>query len=670
MALCASLVLCFAGCHQQEPAPPASAPRDANVLLITLDTTRADHLSCYGPHGAKTPHLDGLAARGVRFAQATAQVPLTLPSHACIMTGAYPTVHGLRDMGGFVLDPSHPTMASLVQAAGFATAAFVGSRAVAKHFGLSHGFDTYDDDMGAQTEEGKLPGIFPERRASVVTDRALEWLKQNGGKKFLLWAHYYDPHQPYDPPEPYKRLYAKNLYDGEIAYMDEQVGRLLDGLDQLGLTSRTLVIAMGDHGESLGEHGEMTHGIFLYDATLHVPLIVAGPDVPHGKVIDDQVRSIDLHPTVMEFLHLAPSREAQGVSLWPLLQHGTRVRTDYSYGETIYPRTYMGWSELRAMRTEGWKYILAPHPELYDLHRDPGELQNVIAQHPADADRFQQVLWKVAGTQGKTENVSTVAMDQQTRRDLESLGYVSAGTSREIHLGTDAPDPKDRMAVLKLMQAAEKCLNAQDNARAAQLMEQALRQDPGNPLGHIYLAMAWERAGQVERAIEVYQDAMKQGIFTGLIYARLGKLYLRLHELDKAVDVMNRSNQINPTDLDNLRNLGTAQLQLGRVAEAERAFKAIILQNDRYSAAYNGLGLVAIQRGDADGAQRDFAKAIELDSAQVEPLLNLGILYDKAGDKTQALHYYQQFLAKASPKDYSSLIPKVRAAVQDLKKGI
>jgi choline-sulfatase len=670
MALCASLVLWFAGCHQHEPAPPATAPRDANVLLITLDTTRADHLSCYGPHGAKTPHLDGLAARGVRFAQATAQVPLTLPSHACIMTGAYPPVHGLRDMGGFVLDPSHPTVASLAQAAGFATAAFVGSRAVARHFGLSHGFDTYDDDMGAQTEEGKLPGIFPERRASVVTDRALEWLKQNAGKKFFLWAHYYDPHQPYDPPEPFKHQYAKNLYDGEIAYMDEQVGRLLDGVDQLGLTSRTLVIAVGDHGESLGEHGEMTHGIFLYDATLHVPLIVAGPDVPRGKVIDDQVRSIDLHPTVMDFLHLSPSPEAQGVSLWPLLQHGTRVRTDYCYGETIYPRTYMGWSELRAMRTEGWKYILAPHPELYDLHRDPGELQNVIAQHAADADRFQKLLWKVAGTQGKTENVATVPLDQQTRRDLESLGYVSAGTSREIHLGTDAPDPKDRMAVLKIMQAAERCLNAQDNVRAAQLMEQALRQDPGNPLGHIYLAMAWERAGQVERAIGVYQDAMKQGIFTGLIYARLGKLYLRLHELDKAVDVMNRSNQINPTDLDNLRNLGTAQLQLGRVAEAERAFKAIILQNDHYSAAYNGLGLVAIQRGDADGAHRDFEKAIELDSDQVEPLLNLGILYDKGGDKTQALHYYQQFLAKASPKDYSSLIPKVRAAVQDLKKGI
>jgi arylsulfatase A-like enzyme/tetratricopeptide (TPR) repeat protein len=669
IAVCVGLLLCLGACRHHESEPATAAPRDANVLLITLDTTRADHLSCYSSHGAKTPRLDALAARGVLFLHATAQVPLTLPSHACIMTGAYPPVHGLRDMGGFVLDKSHPTIASLTQAAGFSTAAFVGSRAVARHFGLSHGFDIYDDDMGGETEEGKLPGVFPERRAGVVTDRTLDWLKQNAQTKFFLWAHYYDPHSPYDPPEPFKRQYAKNLYDGEIAYMDEQVGRLLDGLDQLGLASRTLIIAVGDHGESLGEHGESTHGIFLYDATLHVPLIVAGPDVPRGEVIADQVRSIDIHPTVMEFLHLTASPEAQGVSLWPLMQHGTHVRSNYSYAETLYPRTYMGWSELRAMRTDGWKFILAPHPELYDLHRDPGELQNLVARHPVEAGQFQSLIWKVAGTQAKTEKVTTVPLDEQTRRELESLGYVSAGTGREIQLGTSAADPKDRMAVMKIMQAAERALNAQDNERAAQLMQQALRQDPGNPLGHTYLAMAFERVGRLERAVEVYQDAIQHGIFTGTIYARLGKVYLRLHELDKAADTMSRANQINPTDLDNLRNLGTAELQLGHVNEAEKTFKAIIVQNDHFSAAYNGLGLVAIQRGDGDTARRDFEKAIELNSSEVEPLLNLGVLYDKAGDKTQALRYYQQFLAKAPAKDYSALIPKVRAAVQDLKSG-
>jgi len=666
---CVALLACLVACRQHEPEPTRREPRDANVLLITLDTTRADHLSCYASGHARTPHLDALAARGVRFAHATAQVPLTLPSHACIMTGAYPTVHGLRDMGGFVLDKSHPTMASLTQAAGFSTAAFVGSRVVAKHFGLSHGFEVYDDDMGADTEEGKLPGMFPERRASVVTDRALEWLNHNASRKFFLWVHYYDPHQPYDPPEPYKREYAKSLYDGEIAYMDEQVGRLLGGMGQLGLASRTLVIAVGDHGESLGEHGEQTHGIFLYDATLHVPLIVAGPDVPPGKVIDDQVRSIDLHPTAMEFLGLPLSPQAQGVSLWPLLLRGTHVRSNYSYGETLYPRTYMGWSELRAMRNDAWKLILAPHPELYDLTRDPGELQNLIARQPAEADQLQKQIWEVAGTQAKNERVAAVPVDEQTRQELESLGYVGGGATREIQLGGDAPDPKDRVGALRTLDEVAAALNHHEYPQAAQLMEEGLRQDPTNPLAYTYLAAAFERMGQWARAAEVLRRAVDLHVATDTIYARLGKCYLRLHELDKAAEAMTRANQINPTNLDNLRNLGTAQLQLGHVDEAEKAFKAITLQNDRYSAAYNGLGLVAIQRGDGDTARADFEKAAALDSTEVEPLLNLGVLFDKAGDKSQALRYYQQFLDKASPKDYGELIPKVRAAVNDLKRG-
>lgn len=669
VAIATALLLCVSACRHHEPERETSAPRDASVLLITIDTTRADHLSCYAPGHAKTPNLDALAARGVRFMHATAQVPLTLPSHACIMTGTNPTVHGLRDMGGFVLDKSHPTIASLTEGAGFQTAAFVGSRAVARQFGLAHGFDTYDDDMGPQTEEGKLPGVFAERRAGVVTDHTLDWLKQHGQKKFFLWAHYYDPHEPYDPPEPYKHQYAKSLYDGEIAYMDEQIGRLLVGLDQMGLSSRTLVIAIGDHGESLGEHGESTHGIFLYDATLHVPLLIAGPDVPRGKVLDDQVRSIDVHPTVMEFLHLPSSPEAQGVSLWPLVEAGTHVRSNYSYGETLYPRTYMGWSELRAMRTDTWKFILAPHPELYDLQHDPSELQNLIGPHPAEADQLQKKIWEIAGTQARTEKVATVPVDEQTRQELESLGYVSGGSAREIQLGGDAPDPKDRIAVLKTMEEAEISLNAHDNARAAKIIEQALRQDPGNPVCHIYLATALERGGQLERAVAVYEDAIKRHVFTDIIYSRLGKLYLRLHQLDKAVDAMTHAREIDPTNLDNLRNLGTAELQLGHVEEAEKAFKAITLQNDHFSPAYNGLGLVAIQRGDSDAAQHDFEKAAELDPSEVEPLLNLGVLFDKAGNKPQALHYYQQFLAKASPKDYAALIPKVRAAVQDLRSG-
>src|SRR2546425_4162997 len=372
------LLALTAGCQRGQEAARSSAPapRDANILLITLDPTRAAHLSCYSApvpagsrryKGSKTPHLDSLSARGVMFTHATAQTPLTLPSHASIMTGENPTLHRLRGMEGFVLDKSHPTLASITQANGFATGAFVGSRVLARQFGLANGFSSYDDNMGNRIEEDNLRGVFAERRAALVTERALDWLKENRQKNVFLWAHYFDPHAPYDPPEPFKHTYADDPYSGEIAYMDEQVGRLLAGLEQMGLASRTLVAVFGDHGESLGEHGEMTHGVFLYDSTLHVPFIVAGPGVPAGKVIHDQVRSIDVMPTLLAFLNLAPGQEVQGDNLWPLIQKGTRTRSIYSYSETLYPRIYMGWSELLAMRTGAWKLIVAPHPELYNL---------------------------------------------------------------------------------------------------------------------------------------------------------------------------------------------------------------------------------------------------------------------------------------------------------------
>ena len=665
-AACCLSILAFLGISREPvgiQASTAQSSRDANVVLITLDTTRADHLSCYSAHGAKTPHLDALAARGVRFTHATAQVPLTLPSHACIMTGTYPPVNGLRDMGGFILENNHPTVASIARAAGFETAAFVGSRVLSKHFGLSNGFATYDDDMSGQTVEG-LPGVFPERRASVVTDRALQWLKKNGGRKFFLWAHYYDPHAPYNPPEPYKRTYAHDLYSGEIANMDEQVGRLLDGISRAGLAGRTLIIVIGDHGESLGEHGEMTHGVFLYDSTLHVPLIVAGPEVHAGKVVENQVRSIDLMPTISEFLHLSPGAEAQGVSLWPLLRGERPIQPSYAYLETLYPRTYMGWSELRAMRTDEWKLIVAPEPELYSLKSDPKETDNVISRFPAVAKTLENKVWEVAGSGAKHERVLTSPIDPDTRQLLQSLGYASPGTTRKIQLGASGPDPKDRAPILKVLAHVEDLLNAKQYPAAAQAMKPGLKLDPANPLGHLYLAIAFERTGEFERAVHVYEEAIQMNARTDQVYARLGKDELRLQHLDKAVSAMARAAGINPTDLDNLRNLGTAYLQLGRVEDAEKAFKANIVQNDHYAAAWNGLGLVAVQREDADSARRNFEKALEFGPDEIEPLLNLGVLYQKAGKCPEAVRYLQRFLRKASQSQYGHLFPDVREAIR------
>jgi arylsulfatase A-like enzyme/tetratricopeptide (TPR) repeat protein len=668
---CACVLIVFSvGCRREaSPGITKVESTEFNLLLITLDTTRADHLSCYWQSGlrprAKTPHLDALAARGTRFIHATVQSPLTLPSHACIMTGTYPGIHGLRDMGGFALAKQKATIATITHQAGFETAAFVGSVVLSRRMGFANGFDTYDDDVGSRSEGGQLPGIFPERRAAVVTDGALDWLRHHGKKRFFLWTHYYDPHAPYDPPEPYLDRYREDRYSGEIAYTDEQVGRLLSAIEEQGLTSRTLIVVIGDHGESLGEHGELTHGIFLYESTLHVPLIIAGPGVPAGKLIDSQVRSIDIMPTALAFLNLAPGGEAQGVNLWPLIQQGRRGSTHYAYLETIYPRRHMGWSELRGMRSDKWKLIVAPRPELYDLEEDPRETTNVINRHPVDAERLQKYVWAAGGP--REQKLVAAPLDPETRQELESLGYISAGTAPEIRLGTQAADPKDRLDILRALEEAEALLTKGQNRRVVEIMERSLKRDRANPLVHIFLAAAFDKMGQFEREIAVYEHAFQMKIETDQIYSRLGKAYLRLHKAEKAIDALSRAVAMNPLDLDALSHLGAAYYRLGRIDDAERAFTTVVAQSDRFGAAYDGLGLVAVRRGDAEKAQMYFQKALEVDPLQLDPLLNLGMLYQVAGRRQLAIQYYRKFLGKAPKTEYSSMLPGVREAIRKLE---
>ena len=349
-----------------------------NVVLVTIDTLRADHIGCFGYQLVQTPHLDSLAARGTRFAQAVTPVPLTLPSHASILTGTYPFVHGVRDMGGFVLQESPPTLATLLSQAGFRTAAFVGSVTLDHRYGLNRGFATYDDDMPpAESEAGPRK---PERRAEVVVERTLAWLAARPAGRFFLWVHFFDPHSPYDAPQPFHAQYADHPYDGEVAYADAQLGRLLEAVREQGVSDRTLFVVMGDHGESLGEHGESTHGIFLYDATTRIPLVIAGPGVPYGKVVQAQVRSIDVMPTILAAVKIKAGDLLQGVSLCPLIEGngGLPPESRFALMETIYPRTHLGWSELRAVRTTEWKYIQAPQEELYNLLTDPAESCNVV----------------------------------------------------------------------------------------------------------------------------------------------------------------------------------------------------------------------------------------------------------------------------------------------------
>ena len=681
-----SLLLC--SCSQQEielpDAPKNTLRSDTNVLLITLDTLRWDHLGTYGKADISTPHIDGLAARGIQFNQAIAQIPLTTPSHASILTGTYPQVHKIRDIGGFTLAEDVPTLATITQKAEFETAAFVAASVLHRRYGLNVGFRTYEDDMAGDKDSDKLPGVVAEVGGDVITDRAIEWLtslgKPKSPKPFFLWVHYYDPHFPYDPPQPFREQYADDPYSGEVAFTDQQVGRLFEFMDSLGLMERTLVVLLSDHGESLGEHGEFTHGVFLYDSTMHIPMIIAGPDIPQGKVVEQQVRSIDVMPTVMDYLGLSTGDKVQGASLLPAMKEGRRVRTHYCYMETLYPRTQMRWAELRGMRTDDWKLIIAPESELYDLQQDVDESNNVAGLFQPEADRLQKQIWEINGPPGSWGTIEAQPLDEQTQEELRSLGYVSAGGARELIFDGTGVDPKLRVHVLSELEHATDLMNKDRFVEAVPLLQNISREDPGNPLIYQHLGMCLQNNQQFEKARDVYLQAIENKADTDRTYTELGEVYIRLAQqisqsekrlqyMELAVRNLRKSSEINPSNLDNLGNLANAYLELGRIEDAEGAAKAILAQSKKHASAYNTLGMVQLQRGRGPLARQNFEKAIQIDPNLVEPYMNLGLLAHHAGQNDMALHYFKLFLEKATEPRYREIVGKVRVAVRELEMG-
>ena len=364
---------CATGPSTPPPAPPS------NLLLITLDTVRADRLGAYGAAGAATPALDGMARAGVRFEQAIAAAPLTLPSHATILTGLPPTRHGLRHNGAGRLADPIDTLAERLRAAGYDTAAFVGAFVLDRRFGLDQGFALYDDEI---PRGATAPHLEAERPASAVVERALGWLAEREGRPFFAWVHLYDPHAPYAPPEPFRSRFPAQPYEGEIAAVDAQVGRLLAEIESRGWSDRTLVAVAGDHGESLGEHGEATHGLLLYEATLRVPLLLRGAGLPAGGVVRAPVGLTDLGPTLAGLLGRDMAPPQGGRDLSADLRAGREPAPADLYSETEYPRSF-GWAALAALRRGGWKLIAGPRPELYDLSLDPDEARDRSASGAA-----------------------------------------------------------------------------------------------------------------------------------------------------------------------------------------------------------------------------------------------------------------------------------------------
>jgi arylsulfatase A-like enzyme/Tfp pilus assembly protein PilF len=644
-------------------ASSAAAFRPLNLVVVTIDTLRPDHLRCYGYRKVDTPAIDSIAASGVLFENAVTQTPLTPPSHASIFTGLYPTRHHVRNTGGFILPASSTTLATLLQRQGWDTAAFISSAVLKKVFGFSQGFAVYDDQMPRPRNKQELQEDS-ERPAGDTVNRALNWLQAQSGKPYFLWVHLYDPHMPYQPPAPFRQQYRDRPYDGEIAYTDHELARLFDAVRKKSTPEKTLIAVLSDHGESLGEHGEYTHGVFLYDATLRIAFLISGPGVPAGLRVKEQARTIDFLPTVLELMGGQPPTSVQGTSLAPSFT-GKDVPTAISYGETLYPKINMGWAELRAIRTNRWKYIRAPRPELYDLAHNPDETVNVIQNHGAEVQKFEAQLRVLAGD--GAEKVGTVAVDPHTMEQLKSLGYVSGFSGRSYELTGQGIDPKDRLGILKSLAVAADPNSDTPEPLRIRLLEQALREDPNN--SHIYyqLGAKYESNGRHSAAMKLYYTALGRGLESARLHSRIADLYVREGKKDQAIPEYEKAAQLNPSDVESQTNLATAYLELGRVPDAERVFKWVITTDPASAAAYNGLGLIAIQRQDAAAARGYFEKAVQLDPDLIEAQLNLGLIYRMAGEAAKARACFEAFLAKAPPARYGEVIPKVREALQTLQ---
>jgi len=667
---------------------PAEPPRP-NILLITIDTWRADRLGV-----GVSPALDRLAASAVRFTAARSAVPLTLPSHTTILTGLLPPRHGVRENGIDQPDATYPTVATLLKAAGYSTAAFVGAFVLDRRFGLARGFDTYDDQI--PRDPNATERLEAERPASVVVDRALAWLKvwdqgprtpDQGPKTkdqgpFFVWLHLYDPHAPYDPP-PGVAVHTTSRYDAEIAYTDAQIARVLQWLHGGALEDRTMVIVGGDHGEGLGDHGEQTHGMLLYDSTLRVPLIIAAP----GKKAEQRPEAVslaDIAPTLLRAAHVTPPTEMQGRDL---MAEG-RLKSDATYSETEYPRV-AGWAPLQALTDGRWKTIRAgAASEVYDLQSDPQEAHDLASSQPNVVTAMSTRIGAIRAA-GGAQGSRHLSLEAEQR--LRSLGYVASSASSAVDEGK-AANPAGRMADWTAFEEALSALNT-DPRRALPALEALARREPDAQLFQTTYARALKEAGQLDRALVIYRAAARRWATDPIVlhdfavaareaaerasgtvanalreeatraeqaaitlapssataHNGLGLLSADADRPREAAAEFQRATEIDPNNASYWANLGNARRALGDRGGAEQAYRRALDVDAREADAANGLGVLLVDAQKPAEAVAWFERATAAAPDFVEARLNLGIALQQSGQPARAADTYRSVLA-APPK--------------------
>jgi choline-sulfatase len=574
-----------------KPKAPSSEPKSPNIILITVDTTRADRMGFLGSRRGLTPNLDALARKSVIFTRAYSQVPLTAPSHASILTGTYPQFHQVNDFA-LLLPIDLPYAPAILKAHGYKTAAFVGAMVLDPVAGLApgfeRGFDTYDAGY-RRLHPGEDRFETFERRGGEVVAHALAWLNQHPRGPYFMWVHLYDPHDPYVPPEPYLSRYKSAPYDGEIAYADSAVGKFLDQLRKRGLYENSVIAVMADHGESLGDHGEDTHGIFLYDETIHVPLLFKLPREHFGgQRIDSRVELVDVLPTILQAVGIAVPQEVQGESLLemmkpsPIAKAGAepeRSNDRPAYAEADYSKNTFRWSSLRSLRTGKYLFIEAPRRELYDQTADPQAEHNLAPSSKAVADTLTSQLDDFRQKTKSSHDPLKASLDAGQREKLAALGYIAPDSGGSPVSGSDGPaiDPKDKIEIVNLVRRVEILLDAGQFQEALPLAQQVVANDPG-----IFLA-----------------------------YRELGKCYFALHDFKNAALVMRKAVELRPDSSQQRYDLGVALFESGDPEAAVKEFETAVVLTPQWHQGHVMLATAYARTGRMEQALKECEKMLE-----------------------------------------------------------
>ena len=660
-----------------------------NVILITMDTTRADHIGCYGYPGAQTPHLDALAQRGVVFEQAATSSPLTLPAHSTILTGMYPTYHGVRINGNTALSEEQTTMAEVFSKRGYQCGAFIGAFVLDGRWGLNQGFQRYDDRFDLKKYKHIDLGAI-QRPGDQVMDAALSWLEGQKSQPFFAWVHLYDPHTPYEPPEPYRSEFGPRglagLYDGEIAFMDEQIGRCVAWLETNGLDKKTILILIGDHGEGLGSHGEGTHGYFIYDYALHVPFIVVAPfEELRGVRVPTQVSAVDVFPTVLELAGSGPPVKVQGQSLLRPMFRPSQKAGGYAYSESMTPNLQFGWSALHSLRTPQYKYIDSPRAELYDLTLDAGEQTNLLGNAPDIAREMKAELDRViAETSQDAPAPQAANLDKETMERLSALGYIGAPVSAKKATGRGPlADPKDKLTVFLAVTAAGELVQEDKYAEAAARIEAALQEEPMIPQALLVLSTCYVELGRTEEAKAKLELILKEdpesipaliSMANILLEERknedvialckrtlslderntqahmlIGEVLLGELRYGEALPYLERAVEIQPKVTRSRLTLGACLVGLKQYDRAEAELKQVIEEAPKFPLASFNLGLLYEEQGRLEEARAAYAEEVASYPGEFKARFNLGKLLFKLGDRAGSLEQLRE-VVKLTPK--------------------